>query len=132
MVVLKKEKTETKTKKEPAGGVILKSKPELGEGFAIIETGGKQYKVSSGDVLLVEKMSDEHKAGDAIAFDKVLLLWDGKELTLGNPYISGAVVQALFEEHKRGKKINVLRFKSKSRYIKRGGHRQTYAKVKIL
>ncbi len=110
---------------------VSKSSSEL-KGFAIIETGGKQYRVSSGDVLLVEKLSDTHKRGDAISFDKVLLSYDGAKLTLGDPYIKDMEVRAVFEERTRGKKIDVLKFKSKSRWTRRYGHRQTYAKIKIL
>lgn len=102
------------------------------KGFAIVETGGKQYKVSSGDVLLVEKMSDVHKPGDTIILNKVVLLSDGKTMTFGDPYIQGATVNAIFENAVRGKKIDVLKFKSKSRWTRRWGHRQPYAKIKIL
>ena len=102
------------------------------KGFAVIETGGKQYKVSSGDVLLVEKLSDTHKKGDAVSFVKVLLLSDGEKVTLGHPYIEGASVSAVFEDAVRGKKISVLKFKSKSRWTRRWGHRQPYSKIKIL
>ena len=132
MAIAKTKKIEIKTKKESKLGVVVDLKPELGDGFAIIETGGKQYKVSSGDVVLVEKISDAHNEGDVVVFDKVLLTSDGADLVLGNPYISGKTVRAVFQEHKRGKKIEIVRFKSKSRYAKRSGHRQTYAKIKFL
>lgn len=102
------------------------------KGFAVIETGGKQYKVSSGDVLLVEKLSDTHKKGDIVSFDKVLLLSDGEKVTIGDPYIKDVTVKATFEENTRGKKIHVLKFKSKSRWTRRYGHRQPYTKIKVL
>ena len=109
-------------------------------GFAIIETGGKQYKVVEGDVLLVEKLSSkaskggqvkELKKGESITFDRVLLVDDGKNTKVGTPYIDGAKVIATFEEGGKHKKIKVIKFKAKSRYFKKRGHRQPYSKVKI-
>lgn len=99
--------------------------------FAIIETGGKQYQVKSGDILKIEKMSGEFKKGDKITFDKVLLVDNGKDTTIGTPYISGAKVEATFEEAGRNKTVDVVKYKQKSRYYKRAGHRQPYFKVKI-
>lgn len=99
--------------------------------FAVIETGGKQYKVSAGDTIRVEKLSGAHKAGDKVVFDKVLLVDDGKNTTIGTPYISGAAVEATFEAEGRGKKVLVMKYKAKSNYMKRNGHRQPYAEVKI-
>lgn len=125
-------KTAKRAVKKPARVTAPKSASTLDSGFAVIETGGKQYKVSSGDTLLVEKLSDMHKKGDTISFDKVLLLSLGEKVTIGDPYIKNAAVKAIFEEHTRGKKINVLKFKSKSRWTRRYGHRQTYAKIKVL
>lgn len=100
--------------------------------FSIIETGGKQYKVSSGDTVLVEKIDDSHKTGDSVVFDKVLMRAEDEKITLGDPYIKGAYVEAIFEGLVRGKKVTFIRFKSKSHFVLRGGHRQTYAKIKIL
>ena len=99
--------------------------------FAVIETGGKQYKVSKGDVIKIEKLSDENKVGDKITFDKVLLIDDGKDTKIGSPYIEKATVSAIFEEEGKGKKIHIIKFKSKSNYSKKIGHRQLYNKVKI-
>jgi large subunit ribosomal protein L21 len=99
--------------------------------FAVIETGGKQYKVAEGDVLTIEKLVGEYKDGDSISFDKVLLVDDGTNTTIGDPYIAKAVVEASFIEEGKAKKMNILRFKSKSRYLKQTGHRQPFAKVKI-
>ena len=101
------------------------------ETFAIIETGGKQYQVASGDVLTIEKLSGEPKVGSKVTFDKVLLVDDGKSTQIGDPYLKGASVEAEFLGEGKGKKINVLRFKSKSRYLKQKGHRQPFAEVKI-
>lgn len=98
--------------------------------FAIIETGGKQYKVAEGDVLNVEKLK-EHKAGDTVVFDKVLLLDDGKSTTVGTPYIKGKTVEVELTEEGKGKKILVQKFKSKSNWSRRLGHRQPFAKVSV-
>lgn len=99
--------------------------------FAVIETGGKQYKVSKGDVVQIEKLSGAYKAGDTVVFDKVLLVENGKDTTIGAPYISGAKVEATFEEDGRAKKVLVMKYKAKSNYMKRNGHRQPFSKVKI-
>jgi len=100
-------------------------------GFSVIETGGKQYKVSSGDTIKVEKLLGTHKEGAKIVFDKVLLVSDVKGVKIGTPYVLGAKVEAVFEEEGRSKKITVIKFKSKSRYLRKGGHRQVYTRVKI-
>ena len=99
--------------------------------FAVIQTGGKQYKVSVGDSLKIEKLQGDFKAGDAISFDKVLLVENGSDTTVGTPFISGAKVEATFEAHGRAPKINVIKYKQKSKYFKKKGHRQPYMKVKI-
>lgn len=97
--------------------------------FAIIETGGKQYKVAPGAKLKVEKLGTAK--GDAVTFDKVLLLDDGKETKIGAPYLSGVVVTAVVAEEGRGKKKTVFRYHSKTRYRKLKGHRQAYSEVQI-
>ncbi len=117
--------------KKVAASSVAKQQPAL-KGFAVIETGGKQYKVSSGNSLLVERLEHNPNAGETVVFDKVLLLADGDDVTVGIPYIAGVTVSALFLGEVRGKKINVLKFKSKSRWTRRYGHRQTYAKIRIL
>jgi len=99
--------------------------------FAVIETGGKQYMVSEGERVKIEKITGKFKEGDKITFDKILLVDNGKDTTIGTPYISGAKVKATLEEISRHKKINVIRFKSKSRYFKKRGHRQPYFQVHI-
>ena len=99
--------------------------------FAVIQTGGKQYKVSVGDVLKIEKMPGEFKAGDTISFDKVLLVDNGKDTTIGTPYITGAKVNAEIVGIGRARKILVVKYKQKSRYLRRNGHRQPFFKVKI-
>jgi large subunit ribosomal protein L21 len=99
--------------------------------IAIIETGGKQYVVTKDSVLSVEKLSDAGKKGDKITFDKVLLIDDGKETKVGAPYLSGAKVSAELIEVGRAPKVTVIRYRQKSRYFKKKGHRQPFSKVRI-
>lgn len=99
--------------------------------FAVIKTGGKQYKVAVGDTIMVEKISDEAKKGDKVVFDQVLLTDDGKETTFGTPMIKGGKVGATVELVGRAKTVIVIKFKQKSRYFKKNGHRQPFTKVKI-
>ena len=99
--------------------------------FAVIQTGGKQYKVSKGSLVSIEKIIGEHKKGDKISFDKVLLVDNGKDTTIGTPYITGAKVDAEIVEIGRARKILVVKYKQKSRYLRRNGHRQPFFKVKI-
>ena len=100
--------------------------------FAVIQTGGKQYKVSVGDTVKIEKLVGEHKGGDKITFDKVLLVDNGRDTTIGTPFITGAKVEAELVEIGRAKKIIVVKYKPKSRYLIRQGHRQHFFKIKIL
>lgn len=99
--------------------------------FAVIKTGGKQYKVSKGDLVSIEKIKGEYKVGDKLIFDQVLLVDDGKDTTIGTPIISGAKVEAELVQIGRTRKVLVVKYKQKSRYLKRNGHRQHYLKVKI-
>ncbi len=96
--------------------------------FAVIETGGKQYKVSEGDIIFVEKLGVED--GAEYTFDKVLAI-GADTLTVGAPYIEGATVAATVVKSGRGKKIYVLKYKSKKNEKKKIGHRQDYTKVQI-
>lgn len=98
--------------------------------FAVIETGGKQYMVAVGDVLDVELLGS-HKEGDKIEFDKVLMVDNGTDTTIGTPYINGAKVKAIYQEEKKGKKLSIIRFKAKSNRDRKIGHRQHYARIKI-
>lgn len=111
---------------------MAKAKKATTEGFAVIATGGKQYLVRSGDVITIEKMDGEFKAGDTISFDQVLLTDDGSTTIVGAPTISGKKVGAEFVSAGRGKKINVVQYKQKSRYFKKRGHRQPFMKFKIV
>ena len=100
--------------------------------FAVIKTGGKQYKVSKGDLVTIEKIKGDYKVGDKVVFDQVLLVDDGKDTTIGTPVISGAKVESEIVEIGRTRKVLVVKYKQKSRYLKRNGHRQPFFKVKIL
>jgi len=99
--------------------------------FAVIKTGGKQYVASVGDTLKIEIMKGEFKVGDSITFDKVLLVDNGSETSIGTPYINGATVTGELKEAGRSTKVTVIKYKSKSRYFKKRGHRQPYFKVEI-
>ena len=96
---------------------------------AIIETGGKQYKVTEGDTLFIEKL--EAEAGQAITFDKVLAILDGDKATFGAPVVEGASVAATVVKNVKGKKIRIFKYNPKKGYRKRQGHRQPYTKVQI-
>ncbi len=97
--------------------------------YAIIETGGKQYKVSTGDVIQIEKIDGD--VNSKVSFDKVLLFSDDSNITFGNPYISGKSVTGTITNQLKDKKIVVYRYKRKSGYHKKNGHRQPHTEVKI-
>ncbi|KKW41773.1 MAG: 50S ribosomal protein L21 [Candidatus Magasanikbacteria bacterium GW2011_GWA2_56_11] len=99
--------------------------------FAVIETGGKQYLVTSGALLKVEKLPAE--VGSEIVFDKVLLTAedDGTKVQVGKPYLEGVSITATVEEQGRGTKIRVVKYKRKVRYKRARGHRQHFTKVKL-
>lgn len=96
--------------------------------YAVIETGGKQYRVQEGDVITIEKLNAQ--AGETVIFDKVLLMSDGKEVKVGTPYLETAVTGTVVENGK-GKKVIIFKYKSKKDYRKKQGHRQPYTAVKI-
>ncbi|MFA5773256.1 MAG: 50S ribosomal protein L21 [Candidatus Paceibacterota bacterium] len=120
-------KTTTTTKKIKTA----KSNATGSKEFAVIFTGGKQYKVAVGDVLKIEKIEGDFKLGDKVIFDKVLLVDNGTDTTIGTPYIANATVESLFQKLGKGKTISVVKYKQKSRYLKRNGHRQPFVEVKI-
>ena len=99
--------------------------------FAVIQTGGKQYKVKSGDKIKIEKLAGEYKEGDKVVFDKVLLVDNGSDTTIGTPFIDGATVSATITKVGRLPKIDVIKYKQKSKYFKKNGHQQPYFQVKI-
>ncbi len=96
---------------------------------AIIVTGGKQYKVTEGDVLYVEKLPVE--SGDTVTFDQVLAVIDGDKATFGQPTVAGASVQANGVKNGKGKKVIVFKYKPKKNEKTKQGHRQPYTKVEI-
>ncbi len=97
--------------------------------YAIIETGGKQYRVQEGDSIRVEKL--EYADGETIKFDKVLLISKDSDLNVGKPYVDGAVVEATVEKQGKNKKIIVFKYKPKIDYRNKKGHRQPFTQVKI-
>lgn len=99
--------------------------------FAIIETGGKQYRVSEGAVFKTEKITGAKEGAD-VSFDKVLLTDDGTQTRVGTPYLEGVQVKGEVVEEGRGKKIEVVKYKAKSRYFKLRGHRQPFMKVRVV
>lgn len=96
--------------------------------FAVIETGGKQYRVSPGTKIKVEKLASE---GEDFVFDRVLLVNDGKAVKIGKPYLDGSKVEAKILRQGRADKKIVFRYHSKTRYRKKKGHRQHYTEVEI-
>ncbi|WP_367565707.1 50S ribosomal protein L21 [Lacrimispora sp.] len=96
--------------------------------YAIIATGGKQYKVAEGDIIKVEKLGVD--AGDAVTFDQVLVVNNG-ELSVGCPTVAGATVTGTVVKEGKAKKVIVYKYKSKTGYHKKNGHRQSYTQVKI-
>jgi len=126
-------KKETTTKKTPSVKKAVKKAIVAKSGdFAVIMTGGKQYQVYVGDSLKVEKINDEIKVRDKVSFGSVLLTDDGSNTIVGSPFIAGAKVSAEVLEIGRAEKVIVIKYKQKSRYFKKRGHRQPYTKVKIL
>ncbi len=97
--------------------------------FAVIETGGKQYKVNEGDILFIEKLEAEE--GSSVTFDKVLAVSNGADFKVGAPYVEGATVSANVVKNGKGKKIYVMTYKPKKNEKRKMGHRQPYTKVQI-
>lgn len=97
--------------------------------YAILETGGKQYRVSQGSVIWVEKLPGE--PGDRVSFQQLLMVGTGSQVVVGTPYVKGAVVDATILQQGKAKKILVFKYKSKSNYRKRYGHRQPFSKLVV-
>ncbi len=97
--------------------------------YAIIETGGKQYRVQEGDVLFIEKLNVAE--GETVEFDNVLAVSNGTELTVGAPVVEGAKVSATVEKNGKARKVIIFKYKAKKDYRKKQGHRQPFTKVKI-
>ncbi|RMG31171.1 MAG: 50S ribosomal protein L21 [Gammaproteobacteria bacterium] len=98
--------------------------------YAVIQTGGKQYRVAPGDALRVEKLAGNE--GDEIVFDKVLMIADGDRIEIGTPYVEGGSVVAKVKGHGRGKKIEIIKFRRRKHHMKRMGHRQDYTEIEIV
>lgn len=100
--------------------------------YAIFETGGKQYKVTEGDVINIEKLSEQEE-GTEVLFDKVLMVRgeNENEVKIGVPYVEGAKVKGKIEEHGKGDKVIIFKYKPKKNYRNKKGHRQPFSRVKI-
>ena len=97
--------------------------------YAVIQTGGKQYRVSEGSTLKVEKIDAEE--GASVALDKVLMIADGDDLKVGAPYVEGGNVTATVKSHGKGKKVHIIKFKRRKHHMKRQGHRQQYTELEV-
>ena len=97
--------------------------------YAVIKTGGKQYRVREGDTLRVEKLAAE--AGAKVQFDQVLMVGEGDSVSVGTPYVSGTQVSATVISQGRGDKIKVVKFKRRKNYLRQKGHRQAYTELEI-
>ncbi len=97
--------------------------------YAVIETGGKQYRVQEGDIISVEKLGVED--GAKVVFDKVLVAGEGADIKVGKPYIEGCTVEGTAVETGKGAKVIIFKYKSKKDYRKKQGHRQPFTSVKI-
>jgi large subunit ribosomal protein L21 len=97
--------------------------------YAIVETGGKQYRVTPGDLLQVELLKVEK--GEKLSLDKVLLVADDDGVKIGNPFLEGATVDATIMDHGKSKKVLVFKYKSKKNYRRLRGHRQNFTEIRI-
>ena len=97
--------------------------------YAVIQTGGKQYRVSEGDTLKVEKLGAEE--GAAVELDKVLMIANGEDIKVGTPYVDGGKVTATVKSHGRSKKVNIIKFRRRKQHLKRQGHRQWFTELEI-
>ena len=97
--------------------------------YAVITTGGKQYRIAQGDVVRVEKLDGEE--GASVDFDRVLMVGQGDDVTVGTPFIEGCVVSGTIKHQGRGKKIEIIKFRRRKNYRKQMGHRQAYTDVEI-
>ncbi|MEJ2060798.1 MAG: 50S ribosomal protein L21 [Gammaproteobacteria bacterium] len=97
--------------------------------YAVITTGGKQYRVAEGDVIRVEKLTAE--AGDKVEFDRVLMVGEGEQVKVGTPYVDGGKVSGTVKTQGRGEKIEIIKFRRRKHHQKRTGHRQDFTEVQI-
>ncbi|HZP65636.1 MAG TPA: 50S ribosomal protein L21 [Rudaea sp.] len=97
--------------------------------YAVIKTGGRQYRVAQGETLRVEKL--EGDVGAAVTFDQVLLVGSGEGVTVGAPLVKGASVAAKIKSHGRGDKVRIIKFRRRKHHMKQMGHRQHYTEIEI-
>jgi large subunit ribosomal protein L21 len=97
--------------------------------YAVIQSGGKQHRVSEGQTVKLEKIESE--TGATVDFDKVLMVTDGDKVTIGQPYVKGAKVSGEVVSHGRGKKVKIIKFKRRKHHMKQMGHRQWFTEIKI-
>lgn len=97
--------------------------------YAVIQTGGKQYRVSEGDTIRVEKLAADE--GAQVLLDRVLLMADGDSVKVGTPYVEGGSVSAMVERHGRASTVSIVKFRRRKHYLKRQGHRQWFTALKI-
>jgi len=97
--------------------------------YAVIKTGGKQYRVMEGETVRVEKLDGD--VGAAVNFDQVLLVGSGEDVTVGAPLVSGALVAATIKSHGRGDKVRIIKFRRRKHHQKQMGHRQHYTEIQI-
>jgi len=97
--------------------------------FAVFESGGKQHRVTQGEVVRLERLPGE--PGAPVEFDRVMLIGEGDKLTVGKPYVAGGRVKAEVVKQDRGDKIRIVKFRRRKHYMRRGGHRQLFTDVRI-
>jgi len=97
--------------------------------YAVIVTGGKQYRVEEGEVLRIERLGADE--GDTVEFDRVLMVGEGADVTVGTPVVDGARVSARVRSHGRADKINIIKFRRRKHYMRRQGHRQNFTEIEV-
>ena len=97
--------------------------------YAVIQSGGKQYRVAQGDTLRVEKLGADE--GATVELEKVLMVADGENVTVGKPFVEGGKVTATVKAHGRGKKVKIVKFKRRKHHLKRQGHRQWFTELEV-
>jgi large subunit ribosomal protein L21 len=97
--------------------------------YAVVQTGGKQYRVTEGATLRVEKLKADE--GASVELDKVLMVGEGESVKIGTPYVEGGKVTATVKSHGRGKKVNIIKFRRRKHHMKRQGHRQWFTELEI-
>ncbi|MES9993210.1 MAG: 50S ribosomal protein L21 [Candidatus Thiodiazotropha sp.] len=97
--------------------------------YAVIQTGGKQYRVAEGDTIKVEMLTADE--GSSVELDKVLMITNGDDVKVGTPYVDGGKVTATVKSHGRGKKVKIIKFRRRKHHMKRQGHRQWYTELQV-